>query len=125
MGPYFSSSKTITLDDGTECGQADDVGNTFANAIQRMHSLVPGCEEELRAYSETGGTKSANAILERLEECQRRRGNQLTALEAACGPSQEAFKVCIAATSKPEQCAGVLDSFLDCAARALAKSPPR
>ena len=111
----------VRLEDGTDVGEADAAGAAFADAIRRMHFLVRDCDDELRDLSEVAnehGQKSSqfSAAFERLGSCQRRRGEQLAAIEARCGPSQDEFKACVQENGdRAEKCLPVLHKFLDCA----------
>jgi hypothetical protein len=125
MGASGSSSRRIILEDGTDCGEASAGGEAFAAAIRRMHCLAPDCDDELRRASECAnvhGQQSPEfaAAYARLGACQTRRGNQLAAIEARCGPSQDAFKTCLQehGTTTAAECLPKLHAFLDCAEHA-------
>lgn len=97
-----------------------------AQAISRMHCILRDCDAELRDVSDaanTHGRKSEQfaAAGKRLGACQRRRYADLDAIEARCGPSQDAFRVCIQEHGgrQEHQCLRYLHPFLDCAERAL------
>lgn len=91
-----------------------------------MHCILRDCDAELRDVSDaanTHGRKSEQLIAagKRLELCQRRRYADLDAIEAHCGPSQEAFRACIQERGggREHHCLRYLHPFLDCAERAL------
>ena len=118
-----TASQTIVLDDGTAMGNA---GTAFAKAFQRMHSILRDCDEEFRIMSDTAneyGRKSEQftTAVANLDACQRRRANDLTSIERHCGPSQEAFRLCIQQNSNGREslCLAILQEFLDCADDAL------
>jgi hypothetical protein len=90
-----------------------------------MHAIVPDCAEELREVSDAankhgGGSAQVKTAYEKLACCQRRRGAQLAAIEARCGPSQAAFAACVGVQGEGGSgaCLERLHDFLACAERA-------
>ena len=84
--------------------------------------------DEFKALSDSAnvhGRKSDEfkAAALKLQACQQRRTRQLGAIEARCGPAQEAYRLCIekitADGRSDVQCLPVLHTFLDCADSAL------
>ena len=117
----------IVLADGTDVGVASEDGKAFAEAIQRMHSILHDCDDELLGISDAANTHGQQSeqfasAFRRLEACQRRRANLLRCIEADCGPSQDDFRACCQEKGEGPQCLPVLHKFLDCAERAVAKA---
>lgn len=119
-------SRKLVLDDGTDVGDSSDQGKAYAKAIERMHCILKGCDDEFMAVSDTAnanGRASAEfkAAAQRLAACQQRRHDEFSTIESICGPAQGAFKLCVqdAAKGREHECLPVLHAFLDCSERAL------
>ena len=132
MGNAISTDTTAAskLSDGTKVGDTSEAGRAFAATVARMHSIFPSCDCEFRDLSDavnTHGKKSSEfaAAAERLKACQKRRTQQFTEIESKCGPAQESYRLCVERIRKEGNagsehlCLPVMQTFLDCAERAL------
>ena len=120
------------LADGTQVGVSAE-GRAFAQAISRMHCIFRDCDAEFRELSDAinqHGRKSEEftAAANKLQQCQQRRTTDFTAIEARCGPAQEAYRLCVQrvhssvesdSAGAEHACLPVLHIFLDCAQAAL------
>ena len=121
-----SASQTITLQDGTQVGDASTEGQAFAKAISRMHCILKGCDAEFANLSEMANLHGSDseqyaAAARKLAACQRRRAEGFHAIETHCGPAQGGYGDCIRekGAERSIECLPVLQSFLDCAERTL------
>ena len=117
-----ASSGDIVLKDGTQVAG----GEAFAKAIARMHCIFKDCDAEFASLSEAAnvhGRQSEQyiAAASRLEACQRRRTEQFHMIEARCGAAQGGYGLCVRenGAERAHECLPKLQSFLDCAERAL------
>ena len=126
-----AKNKKLVLSDGTDVGEANAAGEAFAQSVRRMHCIFPSCDDEFRDLSSAINlhgrqSEQVKAAALKLDACQKRRTRQFTTMESRCGPAQEAYRLCIQEQAKAgnsgreHECLPVLNSFLDCAERALA-----
>ena len=125
MGNNTSQPKLV-LRDGTEVGVASREGQDFAQAIARMHCIFKSCDDEFAVLSEARNihgreSDAYKAAAVKLDACQRRRIVQFQAIEARCGPAQGGYGQCVKdkGADKAHECLPVLQTFLDCAERAV------
>ena len=117
----MGTAASTVLDDGTHVGDA-----AFAQAVSRMHRMFPACDDEFAQLSSavnSHGRESTEFKLaaQLLSACQRRREVQFHTITTACGPAQEAFRVCTreAGAGNEHRCLPVLHAFLNCSESAL------
>ena len=121
-----SASSEQTLPDGTIVGERSKEGEAFAKAIARMHCIFRDCDEEFASLSEAANThgkqsEEYKAAGKQLEACQKRRIRQFHIIEAVCGPAQGGYGECVRdkGSARAVECLPLLQTFLDCAERAL------